>query len=115
MADNSPRHGSWSWLLGAARAVVNRQRLGSLVCLFRMSIELLVAFAQCRPICEGLGGRAGGRRLYIGTRARPELDLLIALRSYVLDDPDEFRRAAVVDEVADRALFVAGADDNHLV
>src|SRR5215831_8500779 len=59
-------------------------------------------------LAEGLGGRAGGRVLYVGTRSRPELDLRIALRGDVFDDPDEFRRAAVVDEVADRALFVAG-------
>ena len=32
---------------------------------------------------RGLGGRAGDRRSCVGTRARPELDLLIALRGYV--------------------------------
>src|SRR6516165_8601075 len=57
---------------------------------------------------RNLGGCAGGCRLRARTRGRTELDLRIALRGHVLDDPEEFRRAAVVDEVADRARFVAG-------
>ena len=40
-------------------------------------------------------------------RIRREHDPLIALGGDVVDDADVFRRAAVVDEVADLALLVA--------
>src|SRR5215469_14066726 len=52
--------------------------------------------------------RAGDRRFHTDTRERAELDFLITLRRHFLDDADEFWRAAIVDEVAHRALFVAG-------
>src|SRR5215472_5835098 len=51
---------------------------------------------------------ASSHRLCASLRERAELDFLITLRRYFLDDADEFWRAAVVDEVAHRALFVAG-------